>query len=87
MSACEVCESVWTGSRNAHCMACHRTFSSESSFSLHQGAIEVCRDPATILTKSGNPRLILNERGIWASPGPADGVWANAKPENGESDG
>lgn len=37
MSACEVCHKTWTGSRTAHCTGCHQTFSSESSFSLHQG--------------------------------------------------
>lgn len=68
-------------------MGCHRTFSSESSFGAHQGAIEVCKDPAEMLTKSGDPRLVLSERGVWASPGPADGVWATAKGETGDSDG
>lgn len=87
MSVCAECEKSWTGARNCHCVACHETFSSESSFSLHQGAIEGCRDPREMVTKAGDPRLVLSERGVWTAPGPAGDVWATVTPENGESDG
>jgi len=52
------CGARWhqAGNRTSHCAACHLTFSSTSVFDLHQRG-GTCADPASLLDKSGQPRL------------------------------
>jgi hypothetical protein len=55
---------------------CHRTFASVRAFDIHRSGGE-CRDPATIIDKHGNPRLVPIERqhwSGWASPSSDDGT-------------
>lgn len=84
---CPDCGRQWTGSREAHCPACHRHFSSDGAFDMHQRldhdpckghpksrcyARLVCRDPKTLTTADGSPRLVEVETPdgpMWAHPG------------------
>jgi hypothetical protein len=51
-----------TGYSTCHCAGCCRTFTSVASFDMHQVLDDdgnaVCRDPATLKSKSGSPRLV-----------------------------
>ena len=51
---------------------CGRTFATSSAFDMHMRD-DRCRNPASIKTKDGRPRLILNARGHWGYPAPAGG--------------
>jgi hypothetical protein len=62
--------------RTGHCGGCHRTFGSLDAFDAHQlieGGKNVCRDPATLTTKTGAPRF----RTFVDSEGAT--VWRSAK--------
>jgi hypothetical protein len=74
--ACGGCGQKWTGIAAAHCGACHRTFTGTAAFDIHRSGGE-CRDPATIIDKHGNPRLVPIERQHWSgwgSPSSDDGT-------------
>jgi hypothetical protein len=62
------------GTRWHQCGACHRTFSSSTTFDAHQtlrGGKNVCADPATLLDKAGAPlfRTFIDSEGatVWRS--------------------
>lgn len=44
---CATCRARWGGSTTSHCIRCHHTFTSPSSFDKHQAGNE-CRPPATV---------------------------------------
>lgn len=49
---------------------CHRTFTGEAAFSLHQVGGEGCQDPATLVRKEGahaGARLLFLNNGLWGS--------------------
>ena len=49
---------------------CHRTFTGEGAFSLHQVGGEGCLDPATLVRKEGahaGARLLFLNNGLWGS--------------------
>ena len=59
------------GTGRCLCAGCGRYFGNVTAFDVHRdgkGAARVCRDPAGILTKGGEPRLRLSDAGYW--------VWA-----------
>ena len=77
MSRCE-CGATWTSRRICHCLACHRTFGGEYAFSMHQGAIEGCADPADLKRRDGRNKLIQDANGVWGQPAPDKGRFAVA---------
>jgi hypothetical protein len=67
------CHASWTRtSATAHCMTCHRTFSSPSAFDMHLLS-EGCTDPAGVLTRKGDARFGEPKPNRWATL-----VWAGA---------
>jgi len=70
------------GLATAHCPACHRTFTTGTSFGLHQeaglsGAV-TCRDPATVRRANGDPvfkvaRYTPGRRPVWAKAAAREG--------------
>lgn len=69
-SHCRKCHRTWTGLAQAHCTVCHRHFTTDSAAVLHHTA-KGCADPATLLTKAGEPRLVKSETQhgpIWGWP-------------------
>lgn len=65
---CNGCDNGWTGAMVCHCCVCHRTFTGFRAFDTHRvGA--VCNDPETILTKTGEPRLVRVEKTHWSGWG------------------
>lgn len=77
--SCRDCGAEWAGTGPCHCTGCHETFSSESSFTMHQRIDKeghgTCLDPEEMLTKAGERRLIRNKRGHWGAPPPDKSVW------------
>ena len=59
------CGARWTGTRPAHCAACHVTFSSDAAFDAHRRGGGVCLDPATAVHADGSPRFELRRNGTW----------------------
>jgi len=70
---CYECGREWTEAGDAHCANCHRHFSSDSAFDLHQrldhrpckghpqsrcAGVSVCQDPATLRKRDGSLRLV-----------------------------
>jgi hypothetical protein len=53
---CRKCHRTWTGLREAHCVRCCAHFSTPENADMHVGVTE-CRDPATLVTRDGSPRL------------------------------
>ena len=80
LTACVDCGRRWTAKGEAHCAGCCRHFSSDSAFELHvkkppeygPRPFETCRDPATVRTRKGEPKLVLTESRwgpLWSRPG------------------
>lgn len=76
------------GTGRCKCCGCGRYFTSVSGFDRHQilrddGSV-ICRDPATIVRReTGEPVLVLNEKGYWQYPEMAEmPVFAVAEREN-----
>lgn len=66
------CGARWTARTAAHCAAvgCHRTFAGASLFDAHRRSIGdhgACRDPAEIVTASGE-RVMFYRGGMWRGP-------------------
>lgn len=68
-NTCSGCTATWHGTRVAHCAArnCHRTFAGVGLFDLHRTADGRCLDPASIVTKDGEPRAWFRD-GMWRGP-------------------
>lgn len=69
------------GTKHCLCTSCGEYFTNEQNFDMHRhGPAEkrVCRDPASLLTKSGKRRLVLNARGLWSRPGKVDDAGTEA---------
>lgn len=77
MSTCRDCGAKWRG-RACHCTACHLTFGGEYAFSIHQGAIEGCFDPADLKTRDGRNKLVQHADGLWCQPAPSKASFALA---------
>ena len=81
---CPRCPAEWTGTRPAHCPACHETFSTNGvADHAHRGPADQvnCSDPAA----SG---LVRNKRGLWSYP-PGDRKWLESlrlSPESASED-
>lgn len=71
---CRSCHASWTrASKTAHCMTCHRTFSSPHAFDTHLQPVG-CKDPATIVArKTGVPKFGAPTANKWGTP-----VWHTA---------
>ena len=66
-SECRRCHATWTGFAAAHCMSCHRTFTSDSGFDRH-----TCNmNPGDQVTKAGRKVFELSPRhgGSWQLAG------------------
>jgi hypothetical protein len=57
-----------------HCASCCQTFSSVGLFDLHRRG-GVCADPAGIAGSNGNPRMRLNDRGVWVGAEARPAYW------------
>jgi hypothetical protein len=60
-----VCECRFTGLATAHCVRCHRTFTSESAFTAHQRWPDICLDPAAATRRNGTLMFKLDAHGYW----------------------
>lgn len=73
---CPRCHASWTRTSNtAHCMTCHRTFSTPGVFDRHL-LREGCQDPAAVRTRKGDvvygqPRPNTWGTAVWRLMGPA----------------
>jgi hypothetical protein len=67
---CARCGAHWTGLTTCHCGAaqCHRTFTGIRAFDIHRASGQ-CHDPATLLTRTGEPRLVPITRQHWSGWG------------------
>jgi hypothetical protein len=65
---CARCDFRWTGLSACHCGACHRTFSGLSAFDIHCVGGH-CNDPATLVKRNGEPRLVSTTCLHWAGWG------------------
>jgi hypothetical protein len=67
---CARCGARWTGLTTCHCGAsgCHCTFTSLRAFDIHRTGGH-CNDPATLRTRTGEPRLAPITRGHWSGWG------------------
>jgi len=54
----------WTGLGTTHCSGCHRTFTGVTAFDIHRRGGQ-CHDPATVLDRNGEPRLVPVTRRYW----------------------
>lgn len=82
---CKGCHRSWTGHSQCHCSVCHAHFSGYNAADMH---LKVSRDgetithlePGELRHKDGSPKLLLDDRGVWHTPGPAGGLphWAKA---------
>jgi hypothetical protein len=61
---CPECDTRWTGLLTCHCGACHRLFSSVRTFDIHRTGGR-CNDPAALLNRNGELRLIPIARQHW----------------------
>jgi len=80
VGSCRDCGRQWTGNREAHCAGCHRHFSSDSAFDLHQ---HLDHDPCDVEGEHGrtcqavsachDPKRLIEvqtpEGPLWAWPG------------------
>lgn len=77
--ACGTCGAIWTGLIACHCSGCHETFTGLSAFDIHRVGGQCC-DPAAIVNKKGEHRLVRVDKphwSGWACPGD-DTRWADA---------
>lgn len=78
---CGGCDKTWTGTNMAHCGACHHTFSSVALFDLHRQGMR-CTEPATLRfekgVKAGEPRMRLNDHGVWVGNQERPKFWEKA---------
>lgn len=73
LTRCSGCANTWTGLLSCHCGACHVTFTGITAFDAHRVG-GVCNDPASLLTKTGEPRLIEVTKTHWSGWGrPGEG--------------
>ena len=61
------CCHTTTSGKRPHCVACCRTFTTDSAADIHRRHGQ-CVDPATITTKHGHPRLTQRPDGLWGRP-------------------
>lgn len=74
------------GTNRSKCTSCGRYFSSASSFDVHW-TDDGCVDPATILDKHEQPRLVFRDP-YWGWPSPPDpGIFANLGEKEHTTDG
>lgn len=69
-NSCSGCDARWTGSRAAHCSACHRTFGGVGLFDSHrtmQGDHGTCLDPANLTNGQGDPVAFFRDD-MWRGP-------------------
>lgn len=85
-STCVQCGRRWTALGEAHCAVCHRHFTTYRAFDLHlsvsrDGEQVTHRDPAMMIDRYDQPRLVLVERRFgptWAWPGERPAHWLAA---------
>lgn len=87
MSSCRDCHKTWTSPKACHCVSCHQTFSSETSFRLHQGAIAGCYDPPFENNSGTGYLLVQRPDGVWAKPAAANPFWAKPDTAPAKADG
>jgi hypothetical protein len=69
-ASCGGCEARWRGIGQAHCAACHRSFSAVSLFDRHRRR-DVCLDPLDIRDRDGYAAMRLVD-GVWRGREMAD---------------
>lgn len=61
LASCGGCDRRWNGLAEAHCAACHRSFSTAGAFDAHRMA-DRCLDPEHVVDRRGQRRLLLRQR-------------------------
>jgi len=76
LSHCRTCHRSWSrNGRTAHCATCHEHFTTPGNFDTHLApvnAVPCCRDPRTLTTKAGEPKLRQRDDGMWTGAGEYD---------------
>lgn len=74
VGTCARCAARWTGTRSAHCAACHETFTSASGFDRHRvgGA---CVDPAGVGLVPRAARSTETRGTAWRFPASGHEYW------------
>lgn len=63
MTHCRRCHQSWPRANEyQHCTGCHLTFTNIGAADMHRGPGGKCLDPATVVTKSGKPKLQRSTR-------------------------